>query len=88
MEMHEIVLRLTGKINPIGETNEDQRRFDNLQELVDCVRMLLSEIDDVALNVTDKRLSVYKAGNYAHAFLAEISAKHEDKRTDTEVKSS
>lgn len=39
----EIVENLIGKINPVGETNEDEIRFENLKLMCDLTNSLISK---------------------------------------------
>lgn len=68
MKLHEIVLKLSGPINPVGETNADNARFENLKELCECVDELLSRIDAVAMGKDHHALSISRAGKYADEF--------------------
>jgi hypothetical protein len=71
MDMKEIVLKLVGPIVPIGETNEDDRRFDNLKVLCLLVDALVSDIDDVGYRNKDRgEYSMKRAGEYASNFLS------------------
>lgn len=46
MTHHEIVKKLIGPINPVGKSEVDQERLENLNKLCDLVEMLLMDIDD------------------------------------------
>ncbi|WP_293666512.1 hypothetical protein [uncultured Parabacteroides sp.] len=68
----EIVENLVGKITPIGETNEDEIRFENLKVMCDLANSLISKIDDVAYqNEGSHEYSVKRAAEYAARFLTE-----------------
>jgi len=69
----EIVRKLIGEIMPVGETNEDQKRFNNLIEMAGLVDILLEDISKVVRrNVDAKEHSVVKARTYAKEFLTQI----------------
>ena len=71
--LKEVVMKLVGEIDPIGETNQDSLRFDNLKEMIEMVDQLLGSIDYVSeLNKDRDEASMKKAGEYAHKFLLEI----------------
>jgi len=73
MELYEVVKKLVGEIDPIGETNEDDRRFENLKEMTELVDKLLSDIDDVGmLNKDSHEHSVKRASNFAIKFFNKI----------------
>ena len=42
MTVHEIVNKLIGNINPVGETNTDNDRFENLKAKCELVNLLIS----------------------------------------------
>ena len=69
MTHFEIVKKLIGEINPIGESNTDKERFDNLKSFCELVNELVQEIDSVGYsNITSKLYSKRKAGEYAQSF--------------------
>ncbi len=68
----EIVENLVGKIAPVGETNEDEVRFENLKAMCDLANNLISKIDDVVYKNKDSHeFSVKRAVEYAERFLTE-----------------
>jgi len=70
MTYTQIVKKLIGKIKPVGETNEDDRRFENLKEMCELVNQLVTDIDLVAYTNKDRvEHSMNKAGKYADEFL-------------------
>ena len=70
MDYKEIVQRLVGPIDPVGETNSDNKRFDNLKVMCALVDALVSDIDSVAYANRDRaEYSMKRAGEYAFNFL-------------------
>ncbi len=70
MEIHEIVEKLIGPINPVGETNADDKRFENLKTLCTVVNELVTDIDNVAYHYKDSQeYSVKRAVDYAKNFM-------------------
>lgn len=68
----EIINKLIGQIRPVGETNTDVQRFENLKEMCQLVNELVSEIDSVSYDFRDNyEHSVKKASEYAKHFLTE-----------------
>lgn len=66
----EIIENLVGEINPVGETNEDEVRFENLKVMCDLVNSLISKIDDVAYKNKDSyEFSIKRSAEYAGKFL-------------------
>ena len=50
MNIYEIVKKLVGPIHPIGESNTDNDRFENLKVMTELIDQLLANVDDVAYN--------------------------------------
>lgn len=72
MQLVEIVRKLIGPIQPIGETNADKIRLANLEattELIDC---LLFEVQRVAAHAGRPEKSMSKAGQDAQRYLLSI----------------
>lgn len=66
----EIIQKLIGPINPVGETNADNQRFENLKAMCELVNELVSNIDDVGYkNRNAYEFSVKRAAEYASNFL-------------------
>ena len=72
MDIHEIVKKLVGKIDPVGETNTDNDRFENLKVMTDLVDDLLTDINWVAQQNNRHEYSINRAGQFAASFLDEI----------------
>lgn len=72
MDIHEIVLKLVGEIRPVGDTYEDEDRFDNLKVMTELVSRLVSDIDEVASNKDSTQFSVSRAGKYADKCLTDL----------------
>lgn len=68
MDIHEIVKKLIGPIDPVGETNTDNKRFENLKVMCDLVDKLLTDIDRVIPNKRRAEYSMKRAGEYASDF--------------------
>ena len=70
INIKDLVLKITGGINPIGESNTDRERFENLKVLCELVNELVGEIDNVAYKNKDRyEASMKAAGEYAFKFL-------------------
>lgn len=73
MEIYDIVKKLVGPINPVGETNTDDERFKNLKVMTELVDELLTDIDTVAYQNKDSHeYSRKRAAEFASAFYAKI----------------
>ena len=72
MEIYEIVAKLVGKINPVGETNTDNERFENLKVMCDLVEKLIVDIDTVGYsNRNAYEFSKKRAAEYSEKFITE-----------------
>ena len=70
MTYTEIVKKLIGNINPVGKSEIDTERFENLKQMCELVHDLVILIDDVSFYNRDAReASVRKAADYAKNFL-------------------
>ena len=75
MTSYDVVKKLIGEINPIGETHEDSRRLENLENMITLVDHLLSDIDAVALNKGKPEFSLNKAGTVASEYFDDLGIK-------------
>jgi len=72
MDFHEIVKKLIGEIDPVGETNTDNARFENLKAMTELVDELLSDIYRVTQGNNRHEYSINRAGQFAASFLDEM----------------
>lgn len=65
-------MTLVGEIRPMGESNSDEVRFENLKCLCNLVDDLVGKIDDVSYRYKDSyESSVKRASEYADKFLTD-----------------
>ncbi len=69
IDMLAVVRRLTGPINPVGESHTDDVRYEKLKELTTLVENLVADIEVVAGMRDRPEFSIKRAGNFAHDFL-------------------
>ena len=73
MNIHEIVKKLVGKINPVGETTADEKRFENLKVMTELVDSLLKDIDNVYyVNQCSHEYSVKRSADFASKFFTKL----------------
>lgn len=72
MELFEIVKKLNGDVRPIGKSEVDEVRFENLKSLCNLTRELLLEIEVCSQEVSAYQASIKKIGVYADDFLNNI----------------
>ena len=54
MDIYDIVMKLTGPVNPVGNSQVDADRKVNLEVLLDLTDRLLTKIDEVATDNKDR----------------------------------
>lgn len=69
---YEVVKKLLGPIEPIGETNTDEKRRQNLVKTIDVVSQLIRDIRDVVGYKTRDEWSMKNMGVMADYFLKEL----------------
>lgn len=70
MTNEEIVMKIIGRIRPVGETNTDDERFENLKQMCELVNNLVARIDAIGYEFRDSQeFSVKRASDYAKNFL-------------------
>lgn len=72
MELVDIVMKLTGPVDPVGDTHIDGKRLNNLLALRDLTRELLDRIEAVAEASDGHMASIKAAKDCASAFLADV----------------
>jgi len=65
MDIHEIVKKLVGEIEPVGETNIDNARFENLKVMAELIGKLTLDIDELIPLKDRAEYSINRAGKYA-----------------------
>ena len=70
--IYEIVHRIVGDINSVGETNTDEVRFENLKVQCELIYDLLDEIIEEEKNKERHEGSMQKSGEFAHKFLIDL----------------
>jgi hypothetical protein len=73
MELIDVVHKLLGPIEPIGESNEDDRRLKNLEATIEVVDRLLCDIGSAAQDADRVEHSMRVIGQRAKQFLADVS---------------
>ncbi len=70
MELYDVVTKLVGPTRPVGETREDDLRFENLKTLTVLVDRLLTDIGDIeADNANRVEFSMQRSGEFCAKFL-------------------
>ena len=69
MEIADVVRKLTGAIEPVGETHTDTGRLQNLRAMTALVDELLHDIADVSKHTDATEFSRKQAGKHAKEFI-------------------
>ena len=70
VDVYEVVKKLIGPIDAVGESNTDEKRLANLKEMISLAELLISDISDVARhNINRHEHSMKTIGKEAHDFL-------------------
>lgn len=69
---YEVVKKLIGPIQPVGESHTDNIRYENLQELTGLIDDLLGDISRVRHNKSRVEYSMKRAGEYCNQYLEEL----------------
>lgn len=64
-----IIKKLYGEIEPVGETDEDEERYNNLLEYMKLYYIIYDNLLKVAKYKNDERYSVKKIGEKAYKIL-------------------
>jgi hypothetical protein len=71
MELHDVVMKLVGPVEAIGDSHFDAERLANLKALTGLVEKLLLEIHAAARSANNHQDSMRAIGRYAMEFLTE-----------------
>lgn len=72
MTNYDVVVKLLGKTEPIGDTNVDDQRYENLKATIELVDKLLIDLYQVAGYATCQEYSMSRSGKLAEKFLKDI----------------
>ncbi len=72
IDIYVVVTKLVGPIRPVGETDEDDRRYTNLTVMCGLVNDLLSDINKVVAFRDRAEFSMKRAGKCAGEFFESI----------------
>jgi hypothetical protein len=67
-----------GRIEPLGETTEDDKRYDNIENYDKLLSWLLSELEQAATYKNSKRYSEQRIGKRTYDLLRGFQCEIED----------
>lgn len=73
MTNYDVVIKLIGNINPIGDESIDHKRLDNLKEMMSLVKLLIADIHEISYrNSTRQEDSIKKAVKLVDSFMENL----------------
>lgn len=78
MIMEVNLYNVLGRIEPLGETTEDDKRYDNIENYDKLLSWLLSELEQAATYRNSKHYSEQKIGERAYKLLRHFQYEIED----------
>ena len=72
MDLYPIVIKLNGPIEPIGKTETDTERLENLKLLTQLIDELLIDVHHVAEEQNRSEFSIKVAGQFAKRYLDDL----------------
>ena len=75
MELIDVVNKLIGPITPMGDSNIDSTRFENLKATTELIEQLVNDVTWVAGYQDQPEHSVKRAGKFAAASLDSLGIK-------------
>ena len=74
IERSEAILALIGNVRPVGETNTDDRRYENLELACDVLKNLVEAVREVSVKCEGHvAYSINRAGEYARKCLEDLN---------------
>ena len=74
--IYQVVKKLVGAIDPVGETTADDKRFENLKTMTALIDKLLMDVDAVHYeNKNNHQYSMKRASDFAKDFFDNINIK-------------
>lgn len=77
MEIYDVIKKLVGPIEPVGETRADDDRFENLKIIIAIMQKLIYDLKDVASHKDCQEYSRSRAGTLANNFLLQIETERQ-----------
>ncbi len=70
MNIYEVVKKLTGEVEPVGETHLDDKRYGNLKQLTELTEQLLVDICNIEYrHKNSPQSSLKRAAKHCSTFL-------------------
>lgn len=72
MDIYEVVTKLVGPIEPVGDSSRDEGRLENLKEMATLIDLLVADVYRVSKNISHYENSRILAGEEAERCLKSI----------------
>ena len=72
MQLYDVVTKLVGPIQPVGDSGADKARLENLEKMTELVDRLLFDISAVAPNAYREEASMKAIGTHARDFMDSV----------------
>jgi hypothetical protein len=72
--IYEVIEKLVGPIDPVGETTVDEKRFENLKTAILIVDKMIYDICFVSRSSISHEHSVKRSGEHAKKYLEDLSS--------------
>ena len=72
LDVRDVVLKLTGPIQPVGESNTDAFRLENIKQLTELIDDLITDVALQIHNADRPEASMRAIGKHAREFLREL----------------
>jgi len=77
VEFFEVVIKLVGPVQPVGEPREDNRRLENMRTLIRLADKCLAEIHTASCERFRDEFAAKEIGIMAYKFLQDVHAAFE-----------
>jgi len=68
INVYDVVKKLIGPIEPVGESHTDAKRMENLEKMTALINQLLADVDQVIPFKDRVEFSMKRAGEHASKF--------------------
>ena len=76
MDIYEVVKKLVGEIEPVGESHYDKKSFENLKVMIDLMDKIHTYLDTIAYENKDKQeFSIKQSVDFINKFFDNIGIK-------------
>lgn len=76
MTNYDVIKKLLGSIEAVGDANIDEKRYSNLEATIEVTEKLLSDINISSHDADRQEASMKKIGRFAKNFLQDMAEAH------------